>query len=66
MKLIAAHLTEHMATTYLQAATSYCKSVAPELRANAALFVGLVGGHLLRSVSMVFIRSSYPFKYLIE
>ena len=48
VKLIAVHLSEWMSTIYLQTATSYFKSHFPELRANAALFVGLVGSHSLK------------------
>ena len=45
VKLMSADLNEFMSTTYLQAAMSYFRSPWPELRANAAFFVGLVCGH---------------------
>lgn len=44
VKLIAVDCEEWITSNYLPAATSYFKSPAPELRANAALFVGLLCG----------------------
>lgn len=44
VKLIAAHFEEWVHSTYLPAAASYFKSSVPELRANAALYVGLLCG----------------------
>lgn len=44
VKLIAIDCEDWIANTYLPAATSYFKSFAPELRANAALYVGLLCG----------------------
>lgn len=44
IKLIAVDCEDWITSTYLPAATSYFKSSAPELRANAALFVGLLCG----------------------
>lgn len=43
-KLIIKDHGEWISTTYLPAAASYFKSSVPELRANAALYVGLLCG----------------------
>lgn len=44
VKLVAVDCEEFVVSNYLPAATSYFKSSAPELRANAALYVGLLCG----------------------
>jgi hypothetical protein len=44
VKLIAVDCEEWITSNYLPAATSYFKSSSPDLRANAALFVGLLCG----------------------
>ena len=44
VKLIAVDCEEWVISNYLPAATSYFKSSSPELRANAALYVGLLCG----------------------
>lgn len=44
VKLVAADCEEWVINTYLPAATSYFKSPVAELRANAALYVGLLCG----------------------
>ena len=43
-KVMAAHFDEWIHSTYLPAAASYFKSSVPGLRANAALYVGLLCG----------------------
>lgn len=44
VKLIAVDCEEWLTSTYLPAATSYFKSSSADLRANAALYVGLLCG----------------------
>lgn len=60
VKLMAVDLNEWIMSTYLLAAVSYFKSPAPELRASAALLVGLFCSHIPsahhRSVSLSLTR----------
>ena len=44
VKLMAVDFEDWMSSTYLPAAASYFKSSSPELRSNAALYVGLLCG----------------------
>lgn len=51
VKLMAVDFEDWMSSTYLPAAASYFKSSSPELRSNAALYVGLLCGVSPQSTS---------------